>query len=265
MALSWLTKSNLFPRPQYCIRCSCCALFSQLSYTKTRPTRLLAEDIERWILDRHSRANPFVELPVCQLAPTCCRKFCKLKGIVINKRSERKSRISKAPRVEMCRVNSHTKYIKLSFRVRRFLWKSSHGPTPIVLYFDRKCIVSELMDRKKWGRAASVHQSCPSASTVPQGTQTFPSDVLQCVNRDVPNKQKEIFSVRERKKAARIGRAVRRKWQWFMSVNWSVNLRLFFWVPKILLPVSRSLHDVKERRDDERFLFFWWAALMLSD
>lgn len=117
VALSWLTKSNLFPRPQYCIRCSCCAFLSQLSYTKTGPTRLLAEDIERWIFDRHSRANPFVELPVGQLAPACCRKFCKIKGIVINERSGRKSRISKAPRVEMCTDNLkfHTqKYIKLS-------------------------------------------------------------------------------------------------------------------------------------------------------
>lgn len=49
-------------------------------------------------------------------------------------------------------------------------------------------------------------------------------------------------------KPRRVERAVRRKWEWFMSVNWSVNLRLFIFGAKNAF-VSNERE--RERRDSE--------------
>ena len=64
-----LTKSNLFPRPQYCFRCSCWALLGQLVYAKTSSACLFTEDIECRLSNRYFSADTFVKLPICQLAP----------------------------------------------------------------------------------------------------------------------------------------------------------------------------------------------------
>jgi hypothetical protein len=72
-----LTKSNLFPRLQYCVRCSRRSLLSQRPQAQSSAARLFAEDVNGRLLDRHPGANTFAKLPVSQLTPARCREICK--------------------------------------------------------------------------------------------------------------------------------------------------------------------------------------------
>lgn len=137
------------------------------------------------------------------------------------------------------------KAIKLSFSFRRFLRKPlEHEAAPTALCH-HKCIVSELMNRKENG--AGPRMSIKNVFYLrPKVHET-----LWCFNMSTWCKEKTDFSV---EKTAPIGRAVRRKWQWFMSVNWSVNLRLFLGAKNYFFSQLSRLMRGETRHD-----WFFWA------